>query len=194
MEEAPYGFASRKLAMWIFIIADASAFGAMLFAYGYVRVASPDWSRPFEFSPTILSGLIMTALLLGGSLAILRAFRDAKEGNRGGAARWLGITALLGLLFTGLHIREWAGMLAAGWRPAVNPLGGSVLFGASYFGITGLELLHVVVGVCAVFVVALKYRAGRLTPGHVETTGLYWHFVNLVWMFVFPLVYLLNTR
>ncbi|HSB56008.1 MAG TPA: cytochrome c oxidase subunit 3, partial [Gemmatimonadales bacterium] len=78
--------------------------------------------------------------------------------------------------------------------PSKNPLGGSAQFGATFFGITGLHLLHVTCGVLAILVIALLVRRGKLTAGHVETTGLYWHFVDLVWMFVFPLVYLMNAR
>jgi len=66
--------------------------------------------------------------------------------------------------------------------------------GATFFSITGLHLLHVVSGVIAIGVVAQRFRRGRLDAGHIETVGLYWHFVDLVWMFVFPLVYLLNAR
>jgi cytochrome c oxidase subunit 3 len=69
-----------------------------------------------------------------------------------------------------------------------------VLFGATFFSITGLHLLHVIGGVIAITVVGLGFRRGWLDEAHVETTGLYWHFVDLVWMFVFPLVYLMNAR
>ena len=67
-------------------------------------------------------------------------------------------------------------------------------FGALFFSITGLSLLHVIVGIGALGVVASKFRREHLTPGHVETTGLYWHFVIIVWMFVFPLMYLMNAQ
>ncbi|MGA2151736.1 MAG: cytochrome c oxidase subunit 3, partial [Geobacteraceae bacterium] len=84
-------------------------------------------------------------------------------------------------------------MIAEGWRLFQNPTGGSVEFGAAFFSITGLHLLHVTCGVIAIIVVATGFNRGRLTEGHVETTGLYWHFVDLVWMFVFPLMYLMNA-
>ena len=74
----------------------------------------------------------------------------------------------------------------------ISTHGGAPLFGATFFSITGLHLLHVIGGVGAITVVARGYAVGRLTPGHVETVGLYWHFVDLVWMFVVPLIYLLN--
>jgi cytochrome c oxidase subunit III len=192
-EEHPYGVPSKKLVMWLFIIADAATFGAILFAYGYVRVASPDWTKPFAFFPTILNGIVMTVVLLTSSLTMLGAVRAASAG-RSTALRWLGATILLGTAFTVLHLYEWSAMIHEGWSPSHNPLGGSPLFGATFFAITGLSLLHVVGGVIAIGVVTLLYRRGRLDASYIETTGLYWHFVNLVWMFVFPLVYLLNAR
>ncbi len=192
-EERPYGFQTKKLVMWLFIIADAATFGALLFAYGYVRVGSPDWTKPFAFSPTILNGIVMTFVLLTSSLTMLGAVRAASGGRRS-AIRWLGATMLLGTAFAALHLREWFTMIREGWSPSHNPLGGSPLFGAAFFGITGLHLLHVVCGVIAIGVVTLLYKRGRLDASYIETTGLYWHFVDLVWMFVFPLVYLLNAR
>ncbi len=192
-EERPYGFQSKKLVMWLFIIADAATFGAILFAYGYVRVGSPDWTKPFAFFPTILNGIVMTIVLLTSSLTMMGAVRAASAG-RPTAIRWLGATILLGSAFVALHLSEWSAMIREGWSPSRNPLGGSPLFGATFFGITGLSLLHIVAGVIALGVVTLLYRRGRLDASYIETTGLYWHFVNLVWMFVFPLVYLLNAR
>ena len=192
-EERPYGFQTKKLVMWLFIIADSATFGAILFAYGYVRVGSPNWTKPFAFSPTILNGMVMTFVLLTSSLTMLGAVRAASA-RRSSAIRWLGATILLGTAFAALHLREWFAMFHEGWSPSHNPLGGSPLFGAAFFGITGLHLLHVVCGVIAIGVVTLLYRRGRLDASYIETTGLYWHFVDLVWMFVFPLVYLLNAR
>src|SRR5216117_557744 len=115
-------------------------------------------------------------------------------GRQPASLRWLGVTMGLGALFAALHLREWIAMIGAGWRLFRNPMGGPVLFGATFFGITGLHLLHVITGVVVIGVIALGFRRGRFDAGHVETTGLYWHFVDLVWMFVFPLVYLLNVR
>ena len=194
VEESPFGIDSKKLVMWLFIVADAATFGALLFGYGYLRVGSPNWVRPFGFIPTILNGMVMTVVLLTSSLTMLAAVRAAQTGQRKASVRWLGATAILGTVFAALHLREWFNLFAEGWSPSTNPMGGSVLFGGTFFGITGLHLLHVVCGVVALLVVAIAFRRGRLSPGHIETTGLYWHFVDLVWMFVFPLVYLMNAR
>lgn len=180
--------------MWLFIIADAVTFGAMLFGYGFLRVGSPNWTRPFAFMPTIANAMVMTAVLLTSSLTMLFAVEAARVERRMESVRWLWTTVGLGIVFAALHLREWFAMFSDGWSPSRNPLGGSALFGGSFFGLTGLHLLHVLGGVVAMTVVATKFRRGRLQPGHVETTGLYWHFVDLVWMFVFPLVYLLNAH
>jgi len=178
----------------MFIVADAATFAALLFAYGYVRVANPDWTRPFAFWPSIANGIVMTVVLLTSSLTIIAAVLAAQAGRKTAALRWLGATMLLGTLFAALHLREWVSMLGEGWRPFRNPLGGTPLVGATFFSVTGLHLLHVLVGVIVLAVIALGYRRGRFDAGHLETTGLYWHFVDLVWMFVFPLIYLLNMR
>jgi len=194
VEESPYAIPSRKLVMWLFIAADAATFGAILFGYGYLRVGSPDWPKPFAFSPTILNGIVMTAVLLTSSLTMLAAVGAAEAGDRARTGKWMVVTAALGAVFAALHLREWFKMFGEGWSPSTDPTGGSALFGATFFSITGLHLLHVITGVIAILVVMSMFTRGRLTPGHIETTGLYWHFVDLVWMFVFPLVYLMNAH
>ncbi len=194
MEPSPFLISSKKLTVWLFIVADAATFGAILFGYGYLRFGSPNWSKPFAFSPNIINGLAMTVILLTSSLTMLGGVSAAREGRRDATMKWLGATVLLGLLFATLHLREWAGMFHEGWSLSKNPMGGSVLVGALFFSITGLHLLHVISGVIAIVVIAIGFQTRRLTAGHVETTGLYWHFVDLVWMFVFPLLYLLNVH
>jgi len=193
-EPSPFAVPSRKLGIWMFIVADAATFAALLFAYGYVRVANPDWTHPFAFWPSIANGIVMTVVLLTSSLTVIAAVLAAQAGRKAAALRWLGATMLLGTLFAALHLREWVSMLGEGWRPFRNPLGGTPLVGATFFSVTGLHLLHVLAGVIMIAAIALGYRRGRFDAGHLETTGLYWHFVDLVWMFVFPLIYLLNMR
>ena len=193
-EPSPFAVPSRKLGIWMFIVADSATFAALLFAYGYVRVANPDWTRPFAIWPTIVNGIVMTVVLLSSSLTVIAAVLAAQSGRKTTALRWLGATMLLGTLFAALHLREWVAMIRDGWRLFRNPLGGAPLVGATFFSITGLHLLHVITGVIVIGVIARGYRRGRFDAGHLETTGLYWHFVDLVWMFVLPLIYLLNMR
>lgn len=185
MEESPYAIPSRKLTMWLFLISDAVTFGAFLFAYGYIRVATPDWVRPFE-SRSVINVIAMTVILITSSLTMLGAVDASKAGDKAKTMRFMYSTVALGVLFAALHLREWFELF--GRHITLS----SGLFGQTFFTITGLHLLHVISGVIALLVVGAKYSSGRLTAGHVESTGLYWHFVDLVWMFVVPLVYLTN--
>jgi cytochrome c oxidase subunit 3 len=183
-----FGIPAKKMAMWLFIIADTATFAACLFAYGYLRFSDPHWPRPFH---SITNVALMTFILITSSLTMLFGIDAAKAGDKAKAFRWTIITAIAGALFAFLHIREWLGLIDEGVRLFQNPWG-SALFGASFFSITGLHLLHVTSGVIALVVVGLRYQAGRYNADDIEITGLYWHFVDLVWMFVVPLVYLLN--
>ncbi len=185
LEESPYAIPSRKFTMWLFIISDAVTFGALLFAYGYLRVATPNWVRPFE-SASVINVILMTFVLITSSLTMLGAVDASKSGDKPKAMRFLYSTAFLGIVFAALHIREWYQLFGRGITIS------SGTFGQTFFAITGLHLLHVVSGVIGIIAVGSLYSRGRITPGHVETTGLYWHFVDLVWMFVVPLVYLTN--
>lgn len=191
MEPSPFAIASKKLVMWLFILSDAVTFGAVLYGYGYLRNATPNFPTPFKFSPSIINVMIMTFILVTSSFTMLLAVRDAKVGNKSGALRWTFITVAAGVLFALLHMREWIGLIHEGLRLFQNPWG-APLFGALFFSITGLHLLHVTGGVIALTVVILGFKRGRYDSVDVEIWGLYWHFVDLVWMFVVPLVYLLN--
>ena len=192
MEERPFAIPSSKLVMWLFIISDACTFGALLFAYGYIRNSAADWPQVFE-SASIWNSLLMTFILVSTSLTVLFAVKAAQSEDRAGAFRWTMITAAGGVLFTLLHIREWMSLIGQGARLFQNPWG-APMFGAAFFSITGLHMAHVVGGVVALTVVALSYRSGRYAARHIEIWALYWHFVDLVWMFVVPLVYLLNMK
>lgn len=189
---SPFAIPTKKLAMWLFIIADAATFAACLVAYGFLRNGSLNWPTPFKFYPTVVNAMVMTFVLVTSSLTMLLGVRASKLGDRAGAFRWTMITAALGVLFALLHIREWIGLIDEGVRLYSNPWGNQ-LFGASFFAVTGLHLTHVVCGVVALLVVGLRYKGGRFNADDLEIMGLYWHFVDLVWMFVVPLVYLLNV-
>ena len=191
MEARPFAVPSKKLVMWLFIISDACTFGAMLYAYGYIRNAAPDWPHHFE-SSSIINVALMTFVLVTSSLTMLIATRNAKSGDKAGALRFTWITIVLGLVFAALHLREWSSMINAGVGLTSNPWG-APLFGGTFFGITGLHLVHVFSGAIALTVVGLGYKRGRYNADDIEIWSLYWHFVDLVWMFVVPMVYLLNV-
>jgi cytochrome c oxidase subunit 3 len=188
MAEPTFSVPAKKMAMWLFIIADTATFAGCLVAYGFTRNATPDWPRPFH---SIVNVASMTFILLTSSLTMLIAIREAEQGKKDKAFRWMIITALLGVLFAFLHIREWLELIDKGLTLFHNPYG-TPMFGGFFFSVTGLHLTHVIGGVIALIAVGIRYRGGRYNAADIEITGLYWHFVDLVWMFVVPFMYLMN--
>ncbi len=190
--ERPYGIGSKKFGMWLFIVSDAITFAALLVAYSYMRVASDTWPTPFG-NTSILNATLMTSILLGSSLTMVFGVRAAHQGNRSRVVLWVVLTLLGGVLFDILHIREWAELIHEGVTLNANPWGHPG-FGAAFFALTGLHMTHVTVGVVYLGVIALGFRSGKYSAEDVEVSGLYWHFVDWVWMFVFPLVYLMSAN
>jgi cytochrome c oxidase subunit 3 len=156
-------------------------------------VASDNWPTPFEFYPGIVKATLMTIILLTSSVTMVMAVRAAKLGKNSSVVKWLGATMVGGLAFVIIHATEWAGLIGEGVRLFKNPWG-APLFGAAFFTLTGLHMTHVFCGVCYLGVVTLLVAKGKLTSEDVEVSGLYWHFVDLVWMFIFPLVYILSVK
>ncbi len=188
----PLAVGHKKLGMWLFIVSDSLTFSALLLTYSYVRVAN-DWPTPFHFFPSIVFSTIMTLVLLTSSLTMVYAVSAAHHGARRKAVKWIWATAFFGAMFVVLHGYEWLHLMHdEGMYPWANEYG-TPLFGGTFFLITGLHMFHVITGVAYLGIVALGYRRGKWLPEDVEVAGLYWHFVDLVWMFVFPLIYLLST-
>lgn len=191
MEPSPFAVPAKKLAMWLFIISDIMTFAACLVAYGFLRNSTPNWPRPFQ-SSTIVSVMVMTFIMITSSLMMVLAVRAAKAGDKAGAFKYSMFTLVAGLIFAILHIREWMGMIAEGVTFYKNPWG-TGLFGGAYFSVTGMELLHVIAALIALLIVSLGYKSGHYSAGDIENCGLFWQFINIVWMFVVPLVYLMNV-
>jgi cytochrome c oxidase subunit 3 len=188
---APYAIPSKKLGMWLFIVSDALTFSALLIAYAYSRVSSDNWPLHFEFFPSIVIATVMTFALLTSSITMVMAVAAAKAGRASAAMNWLWATIAGGVIFLILHANEWNTLIGEGLRPFSNPWG-SPLFGASFFTCTGLHMLHVTIGVIVLAVVGFGHKSGKYPADYVEIAGLYWHFVDLVWMFIFPLIYLMS--
>lgn len=195
----PYKVGHKKLGMWLFILSDSLTFGALLMAYSYARVASVDWPTPFPFNPSIIFSTVMTLCLLSSSLTMVMAVSASTRRDISAARKWILATMLGGAAFIILHLMEWNHLIGEGLGPGQLPTewaqkwpGASPLFGSTFFGITGLHMFHVFSGLCYLGVIAVRMR--KMTHEDVEISGLYWHFVDLVWMFVFPLVYLLSVE
>jgi len=193
----PYKVSHRKLGMWLFIMSDSLTFCALLITYSYSRFSSQEWPTPFPFKPSIIFSTVMTLVLLSSSLTMVFAVSAAKRRDKRRARRWIFATMFFGTAFIVLHMMEWGHLIAEGLAPFSLPEewlrrwpDASPLFGSTFFGITGLHMFHVFTGVCYLGVIAARLR--KFTADDVEVCGLYWHFVDLVWMFVFPLIYLLS--
>jgi cytochrome c oxidase subunit 3 len=190
---SPFGINSKKLGMWLFIVSDTLTFSALLVSYAYVRLATPDWPRPFEIWPAIAKSSFMTFVLLSSSLTMVLAVAAAHRHDVKKAVRYLIFTMICGAAFVLIHATEWVTLFHEGVTPWSNPWG-VPLFGGTFFGLTGLHMLHVTIGVAYLVIICAGYSKGKWTADHVEVSGLYWHFVDLVWMFIFPLVYLLSVN
>jgi len=190
---SPFAIKSIKLGMWLFIISDSLTFSALLVAYAYVRLANPDWPRPFEISPAIVNASFLTFVLLSSSLTMVLGVAAAHKGKRSTAVKYLVATMVCGVAFVVLHLGEWKRLLDEGVTPWSNPWH-VPLFGGAFFGLTGLHMLHVTIGVIYLGIIAWGHGKGKYTAEHVEVSGLYWHFVDLVWMFIFPMLYLMSVN
>lgn len=186
---SPFGVGNVKFAMWLFLLADALNFGGLLFGYGMARLASTNWPKVTEIFRLELVG-VMTFVLICSSAVMALAVDAARRGDRAGVLRFLGLTILGGAVFLGLQVYEWSHFIHEGARLASNPWG-VPLFSGSFFVITGFHGLHVLSGVIYLAVVALRAARGHFSAEGTEVVGLYWHFVDLVWVAIFTLFYLI---
>jgi cytochrome c oxidase subunit 3 len=191
---SPFAVGSKKLGMWLFIVSDALTFTALLMTYSYSRLANPDWPRAvFPIMPAIIFSTTMTVVLLGSSLTMVMGVAAAQRNDRAATVKWILATMAGGLIFDALHLTEWKHLIEEGVSLWKNPWG-TPLFGATFFGITGLHMTHVTVGVIYLGIIAAGFGRGKFNAEDVEVSGLYWHFVDLVWMFVFPMIYLMSVK
>ncbi len=191
---------ASKFALWLFLATEVMFFGAFIGAYIVLRAGSPSWPDPREvLSPLV--GTINTVVLLGSSVTVVLAHAAAVRHELAKAKRYIGLTILLGLAFLGIKAFEYSTKFHHGiWPggPATVPghehyLPGMNLFASCYFTLTGFHALHMLGGIAVWAYLFLR----RLRPEHernIELTGLYWHFVDVVWIFLFPLFYLMPVR
>jgi heme/copper-type cytochrome/quinol oxidase subunit 3 len=177
-----YPIQRGKVGMWWFLASEVMVFGGLIASYIVARLGSPGWhAESAHLSLPIAS--LNTLILLTSSMTMVRAFGAADRGDRAGARRNLLFTVLLGLGFLGMKAYEYSREIMAGFVPA------SGLFWSFYYTMTGLHGLHVLAGIIVNFSLYLLARR-HLNPYRLEFAGLYWHFVDVVWIFLFPLLYL----
>ena len=174
-----------KLGLWWLIGSEIMIFGGLVGSFILFRLAHPEWSEMSEHL-SVLIGSVNTLVLLTSSFTMVKAFSAAARKERKSTCGFLLITALLGLVFLGIKSHEYAGKFAHGFYPNAG------IFWAFYFGMTGLHAIHVVAGIIAILILFVFGLRDRLWPisRRVEFVGLYWHFVDVVWIFLFPLLYL----
>lgn len=181
-----------KLGMWIFLAGDAMGFGTLLAAYGAMRAGSADWPNPAVHLGIQLTAL-MTFLLICSSVTMVKALEALQRSDLTRAKRFVFLTALGGIIFVGLQAFEWTHLIHSGLLIFGNPWG-ATLFGTSFYIITGFHGLHVTGGVIYLLIILRVISRNtdmRYNYMVTEIVGLYWHFVDLVWIMVFTFIYLL---
>ncbi len=200
-----------KVMMWIFLLSDTFIFSCFLLSYMTVRMSTTTpWPNPSEVFALEIGGkpvpliliAIMTFILISSSGTMAMAVNYGYRRDRVKTAVLMWVTAAFGASFVGMQALEWTKLIREGVRPWGNPWGAEQ-FGSSFFMITGFHGTHVTIGVIFLLIVARKVwrgdfdheRHGFFTSRKgryeiVEIMGLYWHFVDLVWVFIFALFYL----
>lgn len=174
--------------MWIFLLGDAATFGTAIAVYAALRIGSPAWPVP----STILgipSTAVMTFVLICSSFTMVEALAAIRHGNQAALRRFLSLTIVGGVIFLGLQGREWHHLIFERGLSIKTSL-----FSATFFVLTGFHGCHVIAGVVYLSVLLARAVAGKLgsaREGLVEIAGLYWHFVDLVWILIFTFVYLI---
>jgi heme/copper-type cytochrome/quinol oxidase subunit 3 len=192
-----------KVGMWIFIAQDGMAFGGLLLAYGLLRIFADHWPAP-GLIPADVLGIGLTAfatfVLICSSVSMVMAVQASQHSRQGATVFWLLLTILGGVMFLGIQAYEYThlvthtgvGLTQGSFQgQTLNPL-----FGATFYVVTGFHGAHVTAGVIYLTCILLgtmrgKYTKGGMSYSPVELVGLFWHFVDLVWILVFTFIYLL---
>jgi cytochrome c oxidase subunit 3 len=202
-DDAEQQYETSTLGMWLFLAQEVLFFGAVFATYAYYFFLHTDAFEAASNHLSLTLGAINTVVLIGSSLTMVFAVHAAQHGTKRAQIGWLSATMLLGLVFLVIKAYEYTHKFHEGLVP--GPLftysgpdaAQHQLFLCMYFTMTGLHALHMIIGIgilAALCVLARRgwFHAGYYTP--VEMTGLYWHFVDLVWIFLFPLLYLIGRH
>lgn len=194
---------ASSLAMWVFLITEVMFFGGLFLAYIIYRNMYPDVFHAGSHELSIRWGATNTAVLICSSFTMAMSVRSAQLGHKNGTLRWMLLTGILGLTFLGIKAIEYTDK----WKHHLVPgphfswhgegLTNIEMYFYIYFCMTGLHALHMIVGIGVMASLLPKIARGRYGPDYhhpIECFGLYWHFVDIVWIFLFPLLYLLGRN
>ena len=185
-----------KLGMWVFLLSEVMFFSSLIGAYIILRFANPEqWAEPNQVLNVPLTGF-NTFMLICSSVTMVKAFAAIEHGDQAGLRKWLIATIILGASFVGIQVYEYIKLAHHGFVPvaASYAAGGGPLYGTTFYTMTGFHGAHVTIGVLALIFTAVKAFRGKYSAtdyGGVEIMGLYWHFVDLVWIILFTIVYLI---
>jgi len=182
------GVYNEKLGMWVFLGSEIMFFTALIGSYIILRVAHPTAWKPPGVVLNVPLTAINTFLLICSSVTMVKAFAAIQDSNLAGLKRWLIATVLIGAGFVGVQVFEYLHLAGKGFVPSEG------LYGSTFYTMTGFHGFHVTVGVlCMMFVTWRAFRGKYTAADHrgVEVIGLYWHFVDLVWIILFTIVYLI---
>ncbi|HYJ15372.1 MAG TPA: cytochrome c oxidase subunit 3 family protein [Candidatus Limnocylindria bacterium] len=194
---------AANLGMWAFLATEILFFGGMFLGYAVYRSLYPEAFAQASNHMDILLGMINTVVLIASSLTVVLAVHAAQHDRRRALVRLLMLTILLGLVFLGIKSTEYLHKFNENLVPGVNfayteqnPRQAALFF-SFYFAMTGMHALHMIIGIAIFVWLVITARRGRYnsiyyTP--VEIAGLYWHFVDIIWIFLFPLFYLLGRH
>jgi cytochrome c oxidase subunit 3 len=194
---------ASTLGMWLFLVTEIMFFGGLFLAYLLYRLWHPDAFREGSHHLDIQLGAINTAVLILSSLTMALAVRAAQIGRRMGTVYLLIATMVLGCVFLGIKAVEYGDKFEHHLVPGPHffvdsPHAPAIeMFYSLYFAMTGLHALHMVIGVGVMLVITWMAYRGKFSPEYyvpVEVSGLYWHFVDIVWIFLFPLLYLIGRN
>ena len=188
-KQGPLNFTWGKVGMWLFLGSDMMGFMGLIGAYMVLRISATDWQLPDDPDLGINLTAFMTFVLIMSSVTMVTALARIKKGNVKGLLFWLAMTILGGLTFLSLQVYEWTHLIHQGMSPAKSN------YGATFFLLTGFHGLHVTIGVIYLSCIWTRskqraYSAASHSP--VELVGLFWHFVDLVWIVLFTIIYLIK--
>ncbi|MDA8240784.1 MAG: cytochrome c oxidase subunit 3 family protein [Nitrospiraceae bacterium] len=188
-----------KYGMWLFLFTEILFFGGMFLLYSVYRSEYPVEFHASAAEENLLLGSINTAVLLTSSLFIAVAISAVKKGSYRLSIIFQVATILMGLAFLGIKSVEWSEKITRGIYPNSPVLDkmkmGDILFFGLYYVMTGIHGIHVFIGICVISSMVYFTLTGNITKENfskIENTGLYWHFVDIVWIYLFPLFYLIT--